>query len=82
MVVANFILSPEAQAHGLDPLNLGYGTVLDMDKLSDDQKAAFDAIDLGIATLTPAELGTALPEPHPSWMEMLETEWTARYGVQ
>lgn len=82
MVVANFILSPEAQAHGLDPLNLGYGTVLDMKTLSGDQKAAFDAIDLGIATLTPAQLGTALPEPHPSWMEMLKAEWTTRYGVK
>jgi putative thiamine transport system substrate-binding protein len=82
MVVANFILSPEAQAHGLDPLNLGYGTVLDMAKLSDEQRAAFDKIDLGIATLTPAQLGTALPEPHPSWMTMLTEEWTKRYGVQ
>ncbi|WP_166416611.1 ABC transporter substrate-binding protein [Cochlodiniinecator piscidefendens] len=81
MVVANFLLSPESQARALDPENLGYGTVLAMDSLSDAERAAFDAIDLGIATLTPAELGTALAEPHPSWMERIEQDWVNRYGV-
>ncbi|QPH52910.1 ABC transporter substrate-binding protein [Pontivivens ytuae] len=81
MVVANFLMSPEAQARGLDPQHLGYGTVLDMDALSAEDRALFDAIDLGIATLTPAELGTALPEPHPSWMTRIEADWVERYGV-
>ena len=43
--------------------------------------ARFDEIDFGPATLTPDELGTPLPEPHPSWMERLEEDWTSRYGV-
>ncbi|MGB1234813.1 MAG: ABC transporter substrate-binding protein, partial [Planktomarina sp.] len=81
MVIANFLLSPEAQAHAQNPDVLGYGTVLDMDTLSAGQRAAFDALDLGIATLSPAQLGTALAEPHPSWMTRIQADWIERYGV-
>ncbi len=81
MVVANFLLSPEAQARALDPAHLGYGTVLDMDRLTPQDRARFDAVELGTATLAPADLGQALPEPHPSWTERLEADWIARYGV-
>ena len=80
MVVANFLLSPEAQMRKLDPAHWGDGTVLDMDALPAADKARFAAIDLGIATLTPDELGTALPEPHPSWMTRIEEEWLKRYS--
>jgi putative thiamine transport system substrate-binding protein len=81
MVVADFLLSPEAQARALDPQNLGYGTVLDMAALDEGDRALFDAVDLGIATLSPKDLGPALPEPHPSWMAQVEADWIARYGV-
>lgn len=81
MVLANFLLSPQAQAHAQDPAVLGYGTVLDVANLPAADKARFDALELGIATLSPAELGPALPEPHPSWMTRIEADWTARYGV-
>ena len=81
MVVANFLLSPEAQARALDPANLGSGTVLAMDELPPEGRARFETIDLGPATLSPAELGEALPEPHPSWMERIEADWIRRYGV-
>ena len=81
MVVANTLLSPEAQLRAQDPNILGYGTVLDMAKLTPSQAAAFDALDLGIATLSPAELGQVLAEPHPSWMSKIEAEWIDRYGV-
>jgi putative thiamine transport system substrate-binding protein len=81
MIVANFLLSPEAQARAQDPNLLGYGTVLNMDALTDMDRAKFDALDLGIATLSPAELGTAVAEPHPSWMTRIAEDWTARYGV-
>ncbi len=81
MVVANFLLSPEAQLRAQDPSILGYGTVLDMDALSPEDRAAFDDLELGIATLSPAELGTVLPEPHPSWMTRIAEDWTARYGA-
>lgn len=81
MVLADFLLSPEAQARAQDPDVLGYGTVLAMDALSAEDRARFEALELGIATLSPAQLGPALPEPHPSWMTRLEADWTARYGV-
>lgn len=81
MVVANFLLSPEAQARAQDPAILGYGTVLNMDALEASDRAVFEGLDLGVATLTPAQLGTALPEPHPSWMTRIEADWITRYGV-
>ena len=81
MVVANFLMSPEAQARAQDPAILGYGTVLAMDKLSDADRALFETLDLGIATLTPAELGIVQDEPHPTWMTRISDDWVARYGV-
>lgn len=81
MVVANFLMSAEAQARALDPAYLGYGTVLDVAALPGDQRALFDGIDLGVATLSPDDLGPALPEPHPSWMTRIEADWIDRYGV-
>lgn len=81
MVVANFLMSAEAQTRAQNPDILGYGTVLNMAALSTEERAAFDALNLGIATLPPAELGTALPEPHPSWATRLADDWAARYGV-
>jgi putative thiamine transport system substrate-binding protein len=81
MVVADFLLSSEAQLRAQDPAILGYGTVLDMAKLPDADRAAFDALDLGIASLSPAELGTAQPEPHPDWMTRIAADWQRRYGA-
>ncbi len=81
MIVANFLMSPEAQARAQDPNILGYGTVLDMAALSADDRALFDALELGIATLSPAELGTVQAEPHPSWMTRIAADWADRYGV-
>ena len=81
MVVANFLMSPEAQARAQDPSILGYGTVLNMAALSDSDRALFDALELGIATLSPAQLGTVQAEPHPSWMTRIADDWAGRYGV-
>jgi len=81
MAVANFLLSPEAQLRAQDPAVLGYGTVLDMQKLNARERSAFEELDRGIATLSPAELGAAQPEPHPSWMTRIEAEWIRRFGV-
>lgn len=81
MIVANFLMSPEAQARAQDPTILGYGTVLNMDALSAEEQAVFDSLDLGIATLTPAELGTVQAEPHPSWAVRIADDWVSRYGI-
>lgn len=55
-------------------------TVLDTDRLDPADRARFDEIKLGPATLPPHELGTPLPEPHPSWMDRIEQEWQRRYA--
>jgi len=73
-------MSPEAQVRAQDPSILGYGTVLDMEALAAEDRAAFEALDLGIATLSPAQLGTVQAEPHPSWMTRIADDWAERYG--
>ena len=80
MVVANFLMSPEAQARKQDPTYWGDETVLDVEALSPEAKKLFDELPLGVASLSPAELGPTLPEPHPSWMSRIEAEWRTRYG--
>lgn len=79
-VVANFLLSPEAQARKLDPAVWGDPTVLGLEKLSAADRERFTRLKRGIATLSPGELGPPLPEPHPSWVERLEAAWRARYS--
>lgn len=79
-VVANFLMSPEAQARKADTRAWGDPTVLAMDKLSAEQRALFDALPRGDATLSPAELGSVLREPHASWVEALEQAWLERYA--
>ena len=80
MVTADFLLSPEAQLRKQDPSVWGDPTVLAMDKLDAADREQFAALPLGIATLPPAGLGRALPEPHPSWMTRLEEEWRRLYA--
>jgi len=76
-VVANFLLSPLAQARKADIRHWGDPTVLALDKLSAADRALFSA------TVAPGQVGKpapALPEPHGSWVDPLEREWTRRYG--
>jgi len=80
MVIANFLLSPEAQARKQDISVWGDWTVLALDKLPPADRERFAQLKPGVATLGPAELGTPQPEPHPSWMERLEAAWRARYS--
>ncbi len=80
MVLANFLMSPEAQARKQGPDVWGDFTVLAVDRLPDTAQAAFDGLDMGIATLSPTELGATRLEPHPSWVAALEDEWAKRYA--
>lgn len=80
-VVANLLLDPEIQARAQDPAVLGFQTVLNLDALSPADRTRFDALELGIATLSPADLGPALLEPHGSWMVRISQDWIQRYGV-
>jgi putative thiamine transport system substrate-binding protein len=77
-VVANFFLSPMAQARKADIAHWGDPTVLDLNKLSTAERAQFQAASRPgqVAIAAPA-----LPEPHASWVAPLEKEWIRRYGV-
>jgi putative thiamine transport system substrate-binding protein len=76
-VVANFLLSPVAQARKADIKFWGDPTVLAMDKLSAADRALFAA---GAAPGLVAQPAPTLPEPHGSWVDPIEREWTRRYG--
>jgi len=76
-VFANFLLSAEAQARKADIAVWGDPTVLALDKLSAQERARFAAKPL------PGQVeksAPAIPEPHGSWVDALEKEWTRRYG--
>jgi putative thiamine transport system substrate-binding protein len=79
-VVANFLLSPEAQAKKQDPRVWGDHTVLSLDRLAAEERRLFEELPRGVATLSPEALGPSLLEPHPSWMTRIETAWQARYS--
>lgn len=79
-VVADFMLSPEAQLRKADPQVWGDPTVLAMHRLEAADRAAFEELPRGVATLSEADLGRTLAEPHPSWMAALEAGWRQRYG--
>jgi putative thiamine transport system substrate-binding protein len=80
MVVADFLMSPEAQAHKQDPAVWGDGTVLDVTALPPEDRSRFDDLPRGIATLPPEALVPVRPEPHPSWMSAIEAEWLRRFS--
>lgn len=80
-VVADFLLSPEAQARAADPRHLGAPTVLDLARLSPADRALFAAWPRGPEALAPDALGPALPEPHPSWMTRLTEAWERRVAA-
>jgi len=76
-VVANFLLSPLAQARKADIAQWGDPTVLALDKLPAPERARFNAAAL------PGQVEQTMPtilEPHGSWVDPLEKEWLRRYG--
>ncbi len=80
MVVANFLMSPEAQAEKQNEAVWGDDTVLAMAKLSKADRQRFEDLPRGPATLSPEQLGATLLEPHPAWMTKIEAEWQRRYS--
>jgi putative thiamine transport system substrate-binding protein len=57
---------------------MGNFTVLALDRLPPEDRARFERLPRGAATLTNDELGRPLPEPHPSWMTRITAEWERR----
>jgi putative thiamine transport system substrate-binding protein len=76
-VVANFLLSAEAQARKNDLKIWGDPTVLDLTKLSGDDAKQFSAIPVpGSVTFA----GPAILEPHGSFVALIEAAWLGHYG--
>jgi putative thiamine transport system substrate-binding protein len=76
-VVANFLLSAEAQARKADIAQWGDPTVLAMSKLPPADQALFTS---GRQPGQVEKFMPTLPEPHGSWTGALEREWVKRYG--
>ena len=77
-VAANFLLSPAAQARKADIDVWGDPTVLDVARLPAAERARFQS------AARPGQVAMTAPvlsEPHASWVDALEKEWTRRYGV-
>jgi putative spermidine/putrescine transport system substrate-binding protein len=76
LATTNFLLSVEAQVSKNMPENWGDFTVLDMDRLSSEQRAMFESIDLGDATVALDVLASnGVPEIPASYLEKLEAGW-------
>lgn len=77
-IVANFLLSPKAQARKADITHWGDPTVLNVTALPAADKALFlNASKLGQV----AKTAPTWSEPHGSWVDPLEKEWLKRYGA-
>lgn len=77
-VVADFMLSPEAQISKLEPAVWGSLPVFDPAKLSPEDRASLDAVDLGEASVPIAELlKRRIPEPPADLIPVVEEVWRA-----
>jgi putative thiamine transport system substrate-binding protein len=77
-VVANFLLSPEAQGRKADLKTWGDPTVLATAKLSAEEAKFFATSVVPGRVIEPAP---AIPEPHGSWVPLLEKAWLESYGT-
>lgn len=77
-VLANFLLSPKAQARKADIAQWGDPTVLNVAALPAAEKALFSAGTKPGQVTNPAPTWS---EPHGSWVDPLEKEWLKRYGA-
>jgi putative thiamine transport system substrate-binding protein len=77
-VVANFLLSPAAQARKADIDVWGDPTVLDVARLPEAERVRFLSAPRA-GQVSPS--APALPEPHASWVDALEKEWVRRFGA-
>ena len=77
MVLANFLVSPDAQISKYGPDNWGDFPVLDLNRLTPEDQKRFQDVDLGPATLGSERLDpVAVPEIPAAYLEALEQGWT------
>lgn len=76
LVLINFLLSPSAQLKKMDLDYWGENTVLSLERLSDEDRKAFEAVDRGQATLSEEILSKhRLPEISAEYVQWLERGW-------
>jgi len=76
MLLADFLLSPEAQLAKLDPNQWGDFVAIDPARLSEADRQKLAAIERGPATLAPADLAARrVPEIAPEYVVKLEAGW-------
>ncbi|MGE6246181.1 ABC transporter substrate-binding protein [Psychrobacter proteolyticus] len=80
-LVANFLMSPEAQAKKQTPSVWGDKSVLVQSTLSPAQQALFKTKQPHLSALPFDSVKRTVSEPHPSWVEAIHQGWQARYGV-
>ena len=81
-VVANFLMSIEAQAKKQQPSEWGDRTVLDLSLLAHDQQLMFKPPNQHPSALPVSAKSPSLSEPHPQWNEVLTEAWERRYGAK
>lgn len=79
MLLADFLLSPEAQAQKQSLAMWGDRSVLDIEQLDTNAQALFEQGERHPSELPADALSNTLPEPHPSWMTALQEAWQKRY---
>jgi putative thiamine transport system substrate-binding protein len=80
-LVANFLLSPQAQAQKQKPQIWGDKTVLIQSTLSLAQQGLFKSVKQHPSALPFNSIKRTLSEPHPSWVNAIMQGWQTRYGV-
>ena len=83
-LVANFLLSPEAQAKKQETAIWGDNSVLDFSQLTPSQQSLYNVEGEQhiSATIINIENTRLLSELHPSWVKVITEQWLMRYGVQ
>ncbi|MBU2883201.1 ABC transporter substrate-binding protein [Psychrosphaera sp. B3R10] len=80
-LVANFLLSPRAQAEKQKSNIWGDRTVLIHSMLENKQSAWFKAQEPHPSALPFNSIQRTLSEPHPDWVNAIIQGWNVRYGV-
>jgi putative thiamine transport system substrate-binding protein len=81
-VVANFLMSIEAQAKKQQPSNWGDRTVVDLSLLAPDKQLMFSSLQQHPSALPELDTSPSLSEPHPQWSAVISKEWEKRYGAK
>ena len=81
-VVANFLMSIEAQAKKQQPSEWGDRTVLDLSLLAPEQQLMFKPPNQHPSALPVSAKSPSLSEPHPQWNALLTEAWERRYGAK